>query len=193
VDTAPLLEREYAMAAGVGWIGKNTLVLDELAGSYFFLGEIVTTLEIECDEPAIDHCGTCTRCLQACPTGAFPTAYEMDAARCISYLTIECRDQELPGELCALMGNWVFGCDVCQEVCPFNRDAPVAGEPRFAIRPPGPYPRLDYLVEADDETYRRLLRASALRRAKPDMLRRNARIALENAKRAADGKDGCGE
>ena len=139
MDTAPILEREFAAAGGIGWIGKNTLVLDEGLGSYFFLGLIVTTLSLAPDEPATDHCGTCTRCLDACPTNAFPSPYEMDASRCISYLTIE-RREAIPAEFHTAMGDWVFGCDICQEVCPFNRDAPDAKEPAFSVRPPAPRP-----------------------------------------------------
>jgi epoxyqueuosine reductase len=179
VDTAPVVERELAAAAGVGWIGKNTLVLHEELGSYFFLGLLVTTLELEADAPAVDHCGTCTRCLDACPTGAFPAPYEMDAGRCISYLTIE-RRADIPPELHAPMGDWVFGCDICQQVCPYNRDAPPTREPRFAIRPPGPSVALDELIAASDEDISTLLRGSAMKRATPAMLRRNARIAREN-------------
>jgi len=186
VDTAPLLEREYAMRAGVGWIGKNTLVLNETLGSYFFLGEIVTTLELPPDPPAVDHCGTCTRCLEACPTQAFPAAYQMDAARCISYLTIENRAPELPAELQPLMDDWIFGCDVCQQVCPFNRDATPTREPKFATRAPGAQPKLDDLLHWTDEDYRQESSGSAIKRAKPEMLRRNARIAAQNAQRSAN-------
>ena len=180
VDTAPLLEREFAAAAGIGWIGKNTMVLNERIGSYFFLGAIVTTLELVPDEPATDHCGTCTACLTACPTGAFPAPYEMDASRCISYLTIEHRT-EIDGSLAARMEDWVFGCDVCQEVCPHNRRAPHTTEPRFVPRPPIVNPVLDELLEWSTEDYRRNLRGSAMRRARLDMLQRNAEIARRNA------------
>jgi epoxyqueuosine reductase len=182
VDTAPILEREYAARAGVGWIGKNTLVLDPLLGSYFFLGLIVTTLELPTDTPSPDHCGTCTRCLQACPTDAFPAAYEMDASRCISYLTIEHRAETVPAKLQSQMGDWVFGCDVCQQVCPHNSDVPPTNEPKFAIRPPGPRPNLDAMRTMTDEDFREQLKGSAIKRAKPDMLRRNAHIALANLK-----------
>jgi epoxyqueuosine reductase len=188
VDTAPLLEREYALAAGIGWIGKNTLVLNERLGSYLFLGEIVTTLELPADRPAMDHCGNCTRCLSACPTDAFPQPYQMDASRCISYLTIESRDEQLPAETQSPMENWVFGCDVCQQVCPFNRDAPQTREPRFAIREPGPFPDLRKLVAATDGECRDMLKGSAMKRAKPWMLRRNARIALANVAGAPRGE-----
>jgi epoxyqueuosine reductase len=173
VDTAPLLEREVAASAGIGWTGKNTLVLDQRLGSFFVLGEMVTTLDLAPDAPIEDHCGTCTACLDACPTGAFPTPYEMDASRCISYLTIE-RRGEIPAELQPKMDDWVFGCDICQEVCPYNRDAPVTREPRFAIRSPGPRPELDDILSWSAEDYRRKLRGSAMKRAKLDMWQRNA-------------------
>ncbi len=179
VDTAPLLERELAMQAGLGWIGKNTLVLNSTLGSYFFLGEIVTTLELTPDAPAADHCGSCTRCLEACPTAAFPQAYQMDATRCISYHTIELR-QAIPTEFHSAIGEWVFGCDLCQEVCPFNRQAPTEVDPELELRAPGPRPALQDLLQWSAEHYRQTVRGSALRRAKHDMIQRNARIALDN-------------
>lgn len=181
VDTVPIIEREYAMRAGLGWIGKNTLVLTQKLGSYFFLGEIVTTLPVALDAPATDHCGSCTRCLDACPTDAFVAPYRMDASRCISYLTIEHRADDIEKDLGRNMGGWIFGCDVCQQVCPFNRDAIPTHEPRFAPR--GLRVDLDAIATADDQTIRSLTRGSAMRRAKPDMLRRNARIALSNRDR----------
>ncbi len=186
VDTAPLLEREFAAAAGIGWIGKNTMVLDRRLGSYFFLGALVTTLDMEPDAPEVDHCGTCTACLDACPTGAFPAPYQMDARRCISYLTIEHRG-EIDPALHEGMGDWIFGCDVCQEVCPFNREAPTTNEPRFAVRSPGPSPALDDVLGWSIDDYRRELRGSAIKRAKLEMLQRNARIAQRNAQRKSGG------
>ncbi len=180
VDTSPLLEREMAAAAGIGWIGKNTLVLNDVIGSYFFLGAIVTTLALAHDEPGEDHCGSCTACLEACPTQAFPAPYEMDASRCISYLTIEHREPIDPA--ChEAMGDWVFGCDVCQAVCPHNRKAPETAELRFAIREPGPRPRLSELLNWSEDDYRETLRGSAIKRATYDMLRRNAHIAASHA------------
>ena len=185
VDTAPALERELAASAGIGWIGKNTLVLDAALGSYFFLGLIVTTLELRPDEPVLDRCGTCTACLTACPTNAFPAPYEMDASRCISYLTIEHR-AEIPEAFHRAMGDWVFGCDVCQEVCPYNRKAPPTREDRLTAAP-GASPRsptaglpLRRVLEWSPEDYARALRGSAMKRAKLDMLKRNARIVLRN-------------
>ena len=188
VDTAPLVEREYAQRCGIGWIGKNTLVLSEWMGSYFFLGEIVTTLELAYDPPAVDHCGTCTRCLDACPTGAFVQAYRMDASRCISYLTIECRDEDISAEFREAIGTWVFGCDVCQQVCPYNRKAAYTTEPRFAVRPPAPNPNLDEMIGWSDKQYREVLMGSAIKRAKPAMLRRNAKVTRGNADRLAGGR-----
>jgi epoxyqueuosine reductase len=189
VDTAPVIERELAARAGLGWIGKNTLVLHQELGSYFFLGLMITTLELVEDEPAVDHCGTCTRCLEACPTDAFPAPYEMDASRCISYLTIERREPP-PDGLARQSGDWVFGCDICQQVCPFNRDAPVTREPRFAPRSEETTtPKLATILAWRPEDYRRALAGSAMRRAKLDMLRRNARIAMKNG----DAEHGAAE
>jgi epoxyqueuosine reductase len=186
VDTAPILEREIAAAAGVGWIGKNTMVLHQDVGSYFVLGELVTTLDLAPDTPATDHCGTCRRCLDACPTDAFPAPYEMDAGRCISYLTIEHRGQ-IPTEFHAAMGDWLYGCDICQEVCPFNTHAPKTTEPVFAVRAPAPAADLSALLHWSDEDYRRTLADSAMRRATLDMLKRNAQIVIANARRPASG------
>ena len=177
VDTAPILERHWAAAAGIGWIGKNTMVLHPKLGSYFVLGEIITTLELTCDVPVADRCGTCTRCLEACPTKALPAPYQMDASRCISYFTIELRD-EIPVDYHPAIGDWIFGCDICQEVCPFNRDVPASTA--FSTRPPGPYPALNEILSWRPEDYAASLRRSAMKRAKLPMLKRNAAIALAN-------------
>ena len=182
VDTAPVLERELAAAAGIGWIGKNTMVLHETLGSYFFLGVVLTTLDLASDDPVPDRCGICTSCLEACPTGALPAPYQMDAARCISYLTIEHRGN-IPADLEPLMGDWLFGCDICQEVCPYNRRAPETHESQFAIRAPGPRPPLDSVLGWTVEDYRRRFRGSAMKRATLEMLQRNARIIRRNLPR----------
>ncbi|MFQ5806727.1 MAG: tRNA epoxyqueuosine(34) reductase QueG [Phycisphaerae bacterium] len=180
VDTGPVLERELAAAAGLGWIGKNTMLVHERLGSYLFLGEIVTTLELEPDAPVTDHCGNCTRCLEACPPRALPKPYQLDASRCISYFTIEHRG-EVPAEFHEPIGNWVYGCDVCQQVCPFNRHAPAGTHPELtADRIPEYLPLLDLLWLRSSE-YRRLTNGTAARRARRNMWRRNATIALGNA------------
>lgn len=180
VDTSAIIERELAAAAGIGWIGKNTLTLHHELGSYFFIGSILTTLDLMPDAPIADHCGRCTRCLDACPTQAFPAAYQMDARRCISYLTIEHRGEIAP-ELQPLIGQWVFGCDVCQEVCPFNREAPLTREPRFAPQTPPAAPSLTELCRWDADTYRQAVAGSATERATLAMWQRNAKIAAANS------------
>lgn len=184
VDTAPIVEREAAAAAGIGWIGKNTMIIDSQLGSMLSLGEVVTTLDLEPTRPVKDRCGTCRRCLDACPTGALTAPYRMDASRCISYLTIEHRGR-IPPNVARRMGNWVFGCDVCQEVCPYNRKSarPPAG-PVNERNPLVPSPRLADLLNLSKEQYDRYVAGSAMRRATLDMLKRNAAIALSNLRRA---------
>lgn len=180
VDTAPLLEREFAQLAGLGWVGKNTLLLSREAGSYFFLAALLTDLELAYDAPhESDHCGTCTACLDACPTDAFPQAGVLDASRCISYLTIELRDH-IPAELRTGMGDWLFGCDVCQEVCPWNRFAPVSEiaelQPLESMNPV----ELAELFSLSDDDFRRRFRKTPLWRPHRDGLLRNAAIVLGN-------------
>jgi epoxyqueuosine reductase len=177
VDTGPVLERELAARAGLGWIGKNTMLLHQGLGSYFFIGVVLTNAELAFDDPLPDRCGTCTRCLEACPTGAFVAPYVMDARRCISYLTIEHRGP-IPEGLRESVGALAFGCDVCQDVCPWNGKAPVTPEAAFAARE---LPGLAELVTLTDEEYRGRLRGSPLRRARRRGLARNAAVALGNA------------
>jgi epoxyqueuosine reductase len=180
VDTAPLLEREFAQLAGIGWIGKNTLLLNQAAGSYFFLAALLTDLELAVDQPyGADHCGTCTACLDACPTQAFPAPYQLDASRCVSYLTIELRS-EVPTELRSGIGEWIFGCDICQEVCPWNRRAPVSLESAF--QPCGDLNPIELgpLFFLSEEQFRVRFRKSPLWRPKRRGLLRNAAIALGN-------------
>ncbi len=192
VDTAPIIEREWAAAAGIGWIGRNTMVIDSRIGSMFMLGEIITTLELEPTLPVKDLCGNCMRCVEACPTGALTRPYQMDASRCISYLTIEHRG-EISEELSRRMGNWVFGCDVCQEVCPWNRHAAGQAAESVNVRNPlVPSPLLSDLCKLDADQYDRFLRGSAMKRATLEMLRRNARIALGNCRGNKKG-DGTAE
>jgi epoxyqueuosine reductase len=182
VDTAPVLERAWAEEAGVGWIGKNTLVMHEDLGSYLFLGSIVTTLDASPDPQAENRCGTCTACLEACPTSALPVPYQMDAARCISYLTIEHRGPIDP-ELAEKQGVWIFGCDLCQEVCPFNRHSPLTQEPRFSIRAPGPRIPVEEVLSWTGPEHRRVTRGSATGRATEAMWKRNADIVSLNSLR----------
>ncbi|TWT41792.1 Epoxyqueuosine reductase [Phycisphaerae bacterium RAS1] len=179
VDTGPLIERELAARAGLGWIGKNTCVLSARLGSYFFLGEIVTTLDLPGDEPATDHCGACTRCLDACPTRAFVAPYQMDASRCISYLTIE-NPGDIPPDLAPGVGDWVFGCDDCQQVCPFNAKAPLATNAEITENRLPERIDLLSLLNLRAGEYRRLTRGTAAARAPRAAWRRNAAVALEN-------------
>ncbi|HVP11955.1 MAG TPA: tRNA epoxyqueuosine(34) reductase QueG [Phycisphaerae bacterium] len=187
VDTSAIIERELAAAAGIGWIGKNTLVLHQALGSFFFLGEIITDLELAPDRPEPDHCGSCTRCLEACPTAAFPEPHVMDARRCISYLTIEHRG-EIEPELAAKMDDWVFGCDVCQAVCPYNRRAPETTEARFRGRLDAASPLLEDITSWDEAAYREHVRGKATARAKGEMWKRNAEIAKRNPSGPAGGR-----
>ncbi|MCB9854992.1 MAG: tRNA epoxyqueuosine(34) reductase QueG [Phycisphaerales bacterium] len=181
VDTAAIIERELAMAAGVGWIGKNTLAIHPRLGSFFFLGVMATDLDITPDAPMVDHCGSCTRCLDACPTSAFPAPYEMDASRCISYLTIEHRGPMDP-LLANKLDDWVYGCDDCQSVCPFNHWETPTAEPRFApATAEAAFPVLSEILAADDATLRKTHKRRATNRARPEMWRRNAREILARA------------
>jgi epoxyqueuosine reductase len=203
VDTGPVQERVLAKYAGLGWLGKNTLLLNQMFGSFFFLGVILTTLELEPtlaanELPPPDLCGSCRRCLDACPTQAFVEPYVMDARKCISYLTIELRGS-IPEEFREPMGNHVFGCDICQDVCPWNRRAPIVTMPQFQPRafpqleenctgaslPPQDeslyLPRLESLLGLTEADFRKLFRGSAVKRTKWRGLMRNACIALGNS------------
>jgi epoxyqueuosine reductase len=177
VDTGPVLERDLAAAAGLGWIGKNTMLLHPALGSYFFLGVVLTTAELAPDPTVRDHCGSCTRCLEVCPTDAFVGPYVLDARRCVAYLTIEHRGA-IPPALRPGLGGWHFGCDACQDACPWNRRAPVTGEPAFR---PRALPGAAELLTLDGPAYRERLRGSPLKRARRDGLARNAAVALANA------------
>jgi epoxyqueuosine reductase len=180
VDTGPLVERVYARYAGIGWIGKNTCIINQKLGSWLFLGVVLTSLELVADLPAPDRCGRCTRCLDACPTHAFVAPGELDARLCISYLTIETRG-EIPEQLREGMGRHVFGCDICQDVCPWNRKAPVTSVEEFQPRPSLVNPALDWIAEMQQEEFRAVFRGSSIRRTKLSGLRRNAVIAMGNS------------
>jgi len=180
VDTGPLIERVYAKHAGIGWIAKNTCFINQKLGSWLFLGVILTSLELEADLPAPDRCGTCTRCIDACPTRALIKPGKLDARLCISYLTIEKRGA-VPEGLRSEMGRHVFGCDICQDVCPWNRKAPATTAAEFQPREGLVNPALDWLAEMQQEEFSKAFRGSPIRRAKLSGLRRNAVIAMGNS------------
>jgi epoxyqueuosine reductase len=181
VDTGAVLERDYAETAGLGFVGKNTMLIAPRSGSWFFLGEILTTLALPPTAPApMPSCGSCHRCLDACPTGAFPAPYKLDARRCISYLTIELKGW-IPRELRSLMGNWIYGCDICQEVCPFNRFAKSSRESEF--RPPdlnAVAPPLPDILALTEEAFNKRFQKSPIKRIKRSRLLRNACVAAGN-------------
>lgn len=182
VDTAPLLERDFAKIAGLGWFGKNTMLINKHAGSWLFLGALLTDVELDPDSPHdTSHCGTCTRCLEACPTDAFPEPFVLDARKCISYLTIELRDQPIPHELRDGMQDWVFGCDICQDVCPWNGKASNTSMPEF--QPAADLSPLDlrWLLSLSDEEFRKRFRKTPFERPGRSGLLRNAAIAAGNS------------
>jgi epoxyqueuosine reductase len=182
VDSGPVLERDLAGVAGIGWIGKNTHLISPRHGSYFFLGELFLSLELSYDRPIRDRCGHCDLCLKACPTGAFVGPYLLDARRCISYLTIELKGP-IPRHLRPLIGHHIFGCDICQEVCPYNVKAKATEERAFLPRPGLYAPELASLLSLTEEEFRRRFRKSPIRRAKRRGFLRNVAVALGNAKR----------
>ena len=180
VDYGPVLERDHAQRAGLGWIGKNTLLIHPDLGSYLFLGELITDAVLEPDDPfRPDHCGTCERCINACPTGAIKAGRALDARLCISYLTIELRGP-IPRELRALIGNRIFGCDICQEVCPWNNEIPGTSEPRFQPRADVSGVELIALMGLSEEQFRQRFSDSPLTRPKRAGLLRNVAVALGN-------------
>ncbi|MGZ3758055.1 MAG: tRNA epoxyqueuosine(34) reductase QueG [Mucilaginibacter sp.] len=173
VDSAPVLDKAWARKAGLGWIGKNTNLISKQVGSFFFLCELIVDLELEYDiEPTADHCGTCTRCIDACPTEAIVGPYVVDGSKCISYLTIELKN-EIPAEFKGKMDNWMFGCDICQDVCPWNRFSVLHSQPAFE-----PHPDLLQLTATDlheitEETFQKVFKNSAVKRTKFSGLKRN--------------------
>jgi epoxyqueuosine reductase len=183
VDTGPVVERVYARYAGIGWIGKNTCIINQRLGSWIFLGVILTSLELTADIPAADRCGSCTRCIDACPTDAFVAPGELDARRCIAYLTIEKRGPIDP-ELRSDMGRHVFGCDICQDVCPWNNktgNTPPSLLPEFQPKPESYHPDLAELAQMSEDDFRKRFRGTPLKRAKYSGLRRNVAIAMGNS------------
>jgi epoxyqueuosine reductase len=173
VDTAPILERAWAQRSGLGWVGKNTNLLTKRQGSYFFLAEIIVDLELAYDSPVKDYCGSCTKCIDACPTEAIYAPYKLDASKCISYFTIELKDQLLPAEYSGKFDNWMYGCDICQQVCPINSQASPHHEPAFE-------PKAELLSmtrrewqELTEEHFKNLFKGSAVKRTKYSGLKRN--------------------
>jgi epoxyqueuosine reductase len=182
-DTGPLLEREFAQRAGLGWIGKNTCLINPTQGSYFLLAEILLGIELELDPPLhMDHCGSCTRCIEACPTNCILPDRTLDATRCISYLTIELKGP-IPRDLRPALGDWVFGCDICQEVCPWNiRFAEPQGDSAFSPRPGVPQPALGTELELTPETFNQKFKGSPVKRTKRRGYLRNAAVSLGNTR-----------
>ena len=189
VDTGPVVERSLATAAGLGWTGKNTCLIHPKLGSFGFLAVLLTSLDAHPEEKTAellvpdlvkDRCGSCTRCLEACPTGALTAPYKMDATRCISYLTIEHKGTIAP-ELMAGMGRQVFGCDICQDVCPWNRKAPISADPELEPRKELVNPALEWLASLDEQSFERLFNGSPVRRAGFMGMRRNTAIAMGNS------------
>lgn len=175
VDSAPVMERAWANKSGLGWIGKNSLLLNRQAGSYFFLAELITDLDLEYDGPVKDYCGTCTACMDACPTDAIAAPYVVDGSRCISYYTIELKE-EIPSDVKGKFENWIFGCDICQDVCPWNRFAKPHQEPRF--NPSAELQEMDQdsWRELTEEVFRKVFKNSAVKRTRYEGLRRNIRF-----------------
>ena len=178
-DTGPVMDKAWAARAGVGWLGKHTNVITRDAGSWVFLGTVLTTIDLDPDEPATDLCGTCTACLDACPTQAFAQPYVLDATRCISYLTIEHRG-ELPGDLTKDFRGWLFGCDICQDVCPWNRFQRPTAEPGFRPRPDTVAPALQDLTSLTEEQFHKRFQGSPVTRPKHAGFVRNVKAALES-------------
>ena len=176
VDSAPVMDKAWAEKSGLGWIGKNANLINKTAGSYFFIGELIIDLELESDGPIQDYCGSCTKCIDACPTDAIIKPYVVDGSKCISYLTIELKDEIIPKEFSGKMQNWMFGCDICQQVCPWNKFSIQHSEPEFQ-------PNLKLLGlskkewdELSKETFNELFKKSAVKRTKFDGLKRNIKF-----------------
>jgi epoxyqueuosine reductase len=182
VDSAPVLDKAWAQRAGLGWQGKHSNLLRRDRGSFFFIGELIVDVELEPDAPfTADHCGTCTRCIDACPTDAIYQPYAVDARRCISYQTIENKTAQIPDDLAPDFGNWIFGCDICQDVCPWNKFKRPTAEPRFAPREGITDTHLERWAELDLEAFRKRFRKNPVKRAKLAGFLRNVEVAIRNA------------
>ena len=190
VDSAPVLDKAWAQRAGLGWMGKSTMLLNRQMGSFFFVAELILDLDLAPDDPfTADFCGTCTRCIDACPTDAIYQPYAVDANRCISYLTIENRDAQIPEGLRPDVGNWIFGCDICQDVCPWNKFKRPTSEPRFLARPGVEATELREWAEMDIEEWRRRFRKSPVKRTKFDGFKRNVLSALRTVEERREAEE----
>ena len=175
VDSAPVLERVWAKKSGLGWVGKNSLLLNRQMGSFFFLAEVIIDLDLAYDGPVKDYCGTCTRCMDACPTDAIPTPYVVDGSRCISYFTIELKE-EIPAEFKNSYNDWIFGCDICQDVCPWNRFSSPHNEEKFIPNKELESMKQEDWLEITHDVFNKLFQGSAVKRAKYEGLKRNIRF-----------------
>jgi len=179
-DTAPMMDKAWAVRAGLGWLGKHSNLITKEYGSWVFLGEVLLNLELEYDTETVEnHCGTCTACLDACPTQAIVAPFKVDSRACLSYATIELRSPEFPPEIKEKMNGWLYGCDICQDVCPWNRFEKPTGEARFEPRAGNVSPDLDEILSLSPEKYAEKYRRSAIKRTKLSGLQRNARALLE--------------
>ena len=176
VDSAPVMDKAWAEKSGLGWIGKHTNLINKEQGSYFFIGELIIDLELETDGPIKDFCGTCTKCIDACPTDAIVQPYLVDGSKCISYLTIELKDELMPKEFMGKMDNWMFGCDICQEVCPWNRFSIQHSEPWFNANPKVLNMKKNEWEELSEEVFQDFLKKTALKRTKYKGLKRNIKF-----------------
>ena len=181
VDSAPVMDKAWAQRSGLGWIGKHTNLISRQLGSWFFIGELIVDVPLEADSPVEDHCGSCTRCIDACPTDAIYRPYAVDSNRCISYWTIEHRGDTIPEDIAGDLEDWIFGCDICQEVCPWNKFRKATKEERFLPRRGMTDTPLDNWEEMDLKEFQRRFKGSAVRRAKFDGFKRNVRAALQDA------------
>lgn len=179
VDSAPVLDKAWAKNSGIGWIGKNSNLLNKHYGSFFFIAEMIVDAKFVYDSLTSDHCGTCTRCIDACPTDAIYEPFKVDGSKCISYFTIELRDA-IPSEFLKSIGNWIYGCDICQDVCPWNRKALPSNEPKLTVKPELIGKNIDFWEELDLHEYRKLFKNSAVKRTKFDGLKRNITIVSNN-------------
>ncbi|HAW80088.1 MAG TPA: tRNA epoxyqueuosine(34) reductase QueG [Balneola sp.] len=183
VDSAPVLDKAWAVRSGLGWMGKNSNILNKEIGSFFFIGEMIIDVDFNYSSKTTDHCGTCTKCIDACPTNAIYEPYRVDSNKCISYLTIELKDQ-IPEELQSTLGEWMYGCDICQDVCPWNKNSSITNMGDFKPRQKLLHKNIDFWSEIDNPQYDELFEGSAIRRAKFEKFKMNTKIVETNLRRS---------